>query len=171
MHPLLIPPKRLRASRAWRIGATTGLFGALVLVVFLGAQWPSVSSAPASPSSGRVPSAPATSPRPVENPVRGTRVPQPPGWSGLEGEPDSRSRGEYLFRAARMTRPASVKLFEFYVSSMSASGWTLMGQSEPDARGEWALSWRDRRQTASLYLYLVPRVSLTLDYCPPLKYC
>ena len=64
-----------------------------------------------------------------------------------------------------------MKLFEFYLRVMSGSGWTLTSQSEPDARGEWALSWRQGRQVASLYLYLEPRPNLTVDSCPPLKYC
>jgi hypothetical protein len=174
MHPLLIPSKKLNASRAGQIGLKTGLFAALVAVTIVAAAlWgraiptPRPAGRAAGPSAGAV----LPSSAPVRRPIEGTRIPRPPASSGLAVERAPGQRGEYRFSTRRLARPASVKLFEFYLRAMSGSGWTLMGQSEPDTRGEWALNWQQGRQVASLYLYLAPRVSFTVGYCPPLKYC
>jgi hypothetical protein len=171
VHPVLIPSKRLAAARAGRIGRNAILFTVLLGVTFVAASRSGSFIPPPTLERTGPPPPAARSIAPVARPIPGTLVPRPPVSVGLTARQTPGQQGESVFSASQLPRADSVRLFEFYVESMSGGGWTLMGESQPDPRGEWALSWRNGRQVAALYLYRIPRVTFTLDYCPPLKYC
>lgn len=104
---------------------------------------------------------------------RAPAISPPPTSFGLGPVPGSpRGGSSYVLKTSKSLPVArSTALFEFYLRSMVATGWSLQAQGRPDAKGQWSLSWTQGKRIALISLYTSPKVSLTVDSCPPEPYC
>ena len=166
MNPGLISSRRLRKV-AWvpdRGKAPVALLALLTAVAAAGAIQ----------ARTRDPVAPTPQLRAVASItyIAGTKVPEPDVSVGLV-EDTAKVPGRHVFRAgaAAPTARQAGALFDTYLSSMVASGWTLAGKSVPSARGEWILKWDFGTQSALLSFYMAPEPRLIVDDCPPEPYC
>ena len=167
MHPRLVSKKHLRVATPSRVRETS--FVALtILVGLLGAATVRAGL------SYRQPVTPINPSQIIRLPLLdGTHVPRPPASFGLVPKSGSGARGEFVFVAAagRLQTAASKRLYDYYVSTMTANGWRVAARSGPTGSGEWALSLSLGSQQATISMYVRPSVSLTLDACPPFAYC
>lgn len=151
------------ASRRPRPGPAAAAFAALLALVALtgafGAREPEVT--PAGPS------ALLTAPGVVY--LAGTQVPAPP--TSFRLRQGVGRHGVIVLRSqAPMSLAASQQLFSYYLDSMSAEGWTLLGKGDPTADG-WTLRWQFKTQAALMSLTTAPSLRLEVDLCPPQPYC
>ena len=80
--------------------------------------------------------------------------------------------GRHIYRPiGTLSSPASTQLFAFYLTNMHDEGWTLIGKADPSPIGEWTLNWAAGSRSATVYLYTRPTTRLTVDACPPMRYC
>ena len=165
MDPLLLGHARLprpQSRRSFRAshGAFAGLLAAVLVLAVVWAHSPEV------PGHSRVGTL-----APVAGLMylSGTAIPAPPSTYTLRM---SRScRGGFRFRSREpMDLVTSQELFSFYLTAMSAEGWTLLGKGDPSPRG-WTLSWRHGGDTTLLALITKPAVRFAVDRCPPEPYC
>ncbi len=167
MHPRLVSKKHLRVATPSRVREAS--FVALaILVGVLGAATVRAGLSYREPVAQINPSPIIRLPL-----VAGTKVPKPPASFGLVPQSATGARGEFVFVAAagQLKTAASKRLFDYYVSTMTANGWRVAARSGPTGSGEWALSLSLGRQQATISMYVRPSVSLTLDACPPFPYC
>lgn len=85
------------------------------------------------------------------------------------------SGGSYLLHLPKGTPGISVErsraLFAFYLSAMSAGGWTLQAKGDPSPTGDWTLRWQHAATASLITFYTSPHVKLEVDLCPPSPYC
>ena len=165
MDPLLLGHARLRRSQSRRsLRASHGAFaGLLAAILVLAVVWAHSPEVPGPSPVGTLATVAGLTYLP------GTAIPAPPSTYTLRM---SRSgRGGFRFRSREpMDLVTSQELFSFYLTAMSAEGWTLLGKGDPSPRG-WTLSWRHGGDTTLLALITKPAVRFAVDRCPPEPYC
>ena len=165
MDPVLLGHARLRCARKRHLlwvsnAAFAGLLSLVVVLALIQPHLPSVMGA-----------TPPVSLMPVPGVtfLPGVAIPAPPSTYALRM---SRSvRGGFRFRSHEpMDLATSQGLFSFYLTTMSAEGWTLLGKGDPSPTG-WTLSWKHGGDTTLLTLITKPAVQFAVDRCPPRPYC
>ena len=161
MHPGLVDRKRLRIGHLSLDRGRMPILGALLVagliyLVIAGAVL-------------KTPVQPVQTLHTIQVPlIQGTNVPAP---AAPFAELASKTAGRHVFSARKVSAAAATQLFDYYVRSMAAEGWTLAAKSVPGPQGEWTLKWNFGQQSALLSLYTTPKVRLIVDDCPPEPYC
>lgn len=167
MNPGLISRRRLRLG-AWVPDRGHAPMAAGVLLVAVAAVG-FVSATARTPT----PTPPQQTLRTVASVVYlpGTRIPAPPSGSDLV--PGVAHGGRHVFRSlgAPLSVAKASAIFDYYLTTMTAGGWTLAAKADPNRLGEWTLKWNSQQQSTLLTLYTTPTTRLIVDACPPEPYC
>jgi hypothetical protein len=162
MNPGLISRSRLRpeGSKPDR-GRAPFAAAALILAV-------AVAGVASASMKGPVPVAPQLRAVATASYLPGTQVPSPPPWL-LPAK--TRLAGRFVFRSGARATSDPVGAFDYYLTSMQQSGWTLSGKADPSRKGDWILRWTFGTQSVLLTFATTPTERLTIDDCPPEPYC
>lgn len=168
MDPRLVTGKDLRVVTPRR---DRGAAPAALAVLFVAVAVTGVAQTRIGAGSGSSVAAPVD-PSPVAGvtQITGTEVPAPPTETGLA--PLRTSRGLHVFAPQTpLARPDVLSLFGFYLDTMPAQGWTLVGKGDPRGAGDWVQRWQAGDAAALLTFTTAPRNRLEVELCPPDPYC
>lgn len=170
MNPRLIAGKQLQVATPSRERGVAQATLALLLVAVAVIGFAQRGSDPGISTAQQIPIAIA-SPAAGSTTIVGTAIPAPPTTFTATATRTHRGTHVFVSSEAGLSPEVSTALFSYYLQSMPAQGWTLLGKGDPTRAGDWTQSWQAGTDTALLTVTTRPRHQLTVQLCPPDPYC
>ena len=167
MNPRLISHERLQVATPRRDARPFAAFVAL-LIAIAAAGFVQRGTDPSIGTPRAIVQPPPASPAVGTTTIHGTAVPAPP--VSIVTASAVRQGGLRSY-ATTLSNAEDDALFAYYLQTMPAQGWTLLGKGDPTRTGAWSQRWQAGPDAALLTVTTQPRDTFSVELCPPDPYC